>query len=100
MSPAGVVRSATSVEFAGYPGESGEALAKRILGREIGNLAALRATLDRGALGAALQRISAASGLAIVGFWAVVTLAQYAWYNVRKGDRHHEQRAVTRDGVL
>jgi DNA-binding MurR/RpiR family transcriptional regulator len=109
VSPAAVVRFAMSVEFAGYPelqralhaiilaelrqadrftaslhDESGEALAERILRREIGNLAALRASLDRDALGAAVKRISAARGVAIVGFRAAVTLAQYTWYNLRK----------------
>jgi DNA-binding MurR/RpiR family transcriptional regulator len=109
VSPAGVVRFATSVEFAGYPelqralhaiilaelrqgdrftasldDASGEALAERILRREAGNLAALRANLDRGALRMAVKRISAASGVAIVGFRAAATLAQYAWYNLRK----------------
>lgn len=109
VSPAGVVRFATSVEFAGYPelqralhaiilaelrqgdrftasldDASGEALAERILRCEAGNLAALRANLDRGALRMAVKRISAASGVAIVGFRAAATLAQYAWYNLRK----------------
>jgi DNA-binding MurR/RpiR family transcriptional regulator len=109
VSPAGVVRFVTSVEFGGYPelqralhaiilaelrqsdrftaslgDASGEALAERILRREIGNLTALRANLDRGALRAAVKRISAASGVAIVGFRAAVTLAQYGWYNLRK----------------
>jgi len=109
VSPAGVVRFATSVEFAGYPelqralhaiilselrqsdrftasldGASGEAVAERILGREVANLAALRANLDRGALRAAVKRIAAARAVAIVGFRAAATLAQYGWYNLRK----------------
>jgi DNA-binding MurR/RpiR family transcriptional regulator len=109
VSPAGVVRFATSVEFAGYPelqralhaiilselrqgdrfvaaldGGSGEAVAERILRREVGNLGALRANLDRGALRAAVKRISEAPGVVIVGFRAAATLAQYGWYNLRK----------------
>lgn len=113
VSPAGVVRFATSVEFAGYPelqralhaiilselrqgdrfvaaldGESGEAIAERIFRREIGNLATLREHLDRGALRAAVKQISAAPGVAVVGFRAAATLAQYAWYNLRKVKEH------------
>lgn len=109
VSPAGVVRFATSVEFAGYPelqralhaiilselrqGDrfsaaldepSGEAVAERILHREVGNLAALRANLDREAFRQAVKRISAAPAVAIVGFRAAATLAQYGWYNLRK----------------
>ncbi len=109
VSPAGVVRFATSVEFAGYPqlqralhaiilaelrqgdrfttsldDASGPALAERILHREAGNLAALRANLDRGALRVAVKRLAAASGVAIVGFRAAAALAQYGWYNLRK----------------
>ena len=108
-SPAGVVRFATSLEFTGYPelqralhaiilselrqgdrfaasldDASGEALGERILRREVGNLAALRENLDRGALRLAVKRIVAASAVAIIGFRAPATLAQYAWYNLRK----------------
>ena len=109
VSPAGVVRFATSVEFAGYPelqkalhaiilselrqgdrfvasleAGSGEAVAERILRREAGNLGALRDNLDRPALRAAIKRITAASSVAFVGFRAAATLAQYGWYNLRK----------------
>jgi DNA-binding MurR/RpiR family transcriptional regulator len=40
--------------------------------------------LDSGALRVVVKRIAAARGVALVGFRAAVTLAQYGWYNLRK----------------
>lgn len=109
VSPAAVVRFAASLDFSGYPefqrtlqkivrselrqGDAfaasldlaeAEPLAERIVAQELQNLAALRANLDRAALKQAITEIVAARQVAIVGFRASSTLAQYFWYNLRK----------------
>lgn len=109
VSPAAVVRFATSMEFAGYPGlqralhaivlgelrqadrftasldgSSSEALAERVLAQEVANVAALRTRLDRTAFEEAVRLTAAAPAVAVVGFRASSILAQYLWYNLRK----------------
>jgi DNA-binding MurR/RpiR family transcriptional regulator len=109
VSPAAVVRFAVSLELPGYPalqrvlraivrselrqserfaasieGKSRPTLAQRVLDQELENLAALRAALDPDRLGEAVRRIATAPRVAVVGFRAAATLAQYLWYNLRK----------------
>lgn len=109
VSPAAVVRFATSLQFDGYPGfqrtlhgiirselrqgerfaasldgESAEPLEEHILAQESQNLATLRANLDRAALKTASRQVRAARGVNVVGFRASATLAHYVWYNLRK----------------
>jgi DNA-binding MurR/RpiR family transcriptional regulator len=109
VSPAAVVRFAVSLEFPGYPAlqrvlrtivrselrqsdrfaasiedKGRTSLARRVLDQELENLATLRATLDPDLLHRAVRQIAAAPQVAVVGFRAAATLAQYLWYNLRK----------------
>lgn len=109
VSPAAVVRFATSLDFRGYPEfqrtlqkivrselRQGDALAasrdlgdaqplsERIVAQELQNLAALRANLDRRALKQAIEQMVGARQVAVVGFRASSPLAHYLWYNLRK----------------
>jgi DNA-binding MurR/RpiR family transcriptional regulator len=109
VSPAAVVRFAVALEFRGYPAfqrvlrgiirrelrqvdrfaaslriDSGRRLVDRVLAQELSNLERLRANADGTALKEAVRIIAGASGVAVVGFRASSTLANYVWYNLKK----------------
>jgi DNA-binding MurR/RpiR family transcriptional regulator len=109
VSAAGIVRFATALGFNGFPdfqqaiqgiirtelrqGESlvhsikegaGEALWERILAQEVENLSALRKHLDLQHFDKAIDMLTHAKAVAIVGFRAAAALAYYFWYNLRK----------------
>lgn len=109
VSPAAVVRFATSLDFRGYPEfqralhgivrfelrqgdrftacldvDSGEPLGERVIAQELQNVSRLRSDLDRASLTEAIRRIARAESVVIAGFRATSTLAHYLWYNLRK----------------
>jgi DNA-binding MurR/RpiR family transcriptional regulator len=109
VSPAAIVRFATSLQFDGYPGlqravheiirsqlrqsdrlaatldnSSTDDIVERVLGREAENIERLRIGFDRTKMHDASRRLATARAIAIVGFRASATLAQYLWYNLRK----------------
>jgi DNA-binding MurR/RpiR family transcriptional regulator len=109
VSPAAVVRFAASLELPGYPAlqrvlrgivrselrqsdrfaasiedKDRASLVRRVLDQELENLAGLRAALDPERLGGAVRQLATAPRVAVVGFRAAATLAQYLWYNLRK----------------
>jgi DNA-binding MurR/RpiR family transcriptional regulator len=108
VSPAGVVRFATSLNFDGYP-EFKRALhdivrselrqderlsatlhglprvlAGRIIEQELRNLVALQSTFNASHWNQAVRLLLAAPAVMILGFRASATLAHYLWYNLRK----------------
>jgi DNA-binding MurR/RpiR family transcriptional regulator len=109
VSPAAVVRFATSLQFDGYPGfqravhdiirsqlrqsdrlaatlgnSSTDNIVERVLARESENLGRLRIGFDRHKMHDASRKVAAARAVVIVGFRASATLAHYLWYNLRK----------------
>jgi DNA-binding MurR/RpiR family transcriptional regulator len=113
VSPAGVVRFATSLNFDGYPefkralhdivrselrqderlsatlhGRFPRVLAGRIIEQELRNLAVLKSTFNASHWNQAVRLILAAPAVMILGFRASATLAHYLWYNLRKVKPH------------
>src|SRR5262245_61532969 len=109
VSPAGVVRFATSLDFDGYPefkralhdivrselrqderlsatlhGRLPRVLAGRIIDQELRNIVTLQSTFNVAHWSQAVRVILAAPAVTIVGFRASATLAHYLWYNLRK----------------
>src|SRR5262245_60322032 len=113
VSPAAVVRFATSLNFEGYPefkralhdivrselrqderlsatlhGRLPRVLAGRIIDQELRNVLALQSAFDVSRWNQAVRLILAAPAVMVLGFRASATLAHYLWYNLRKVKPH------------
>jgi DNA-binding MurR/RpiR family transcriptional regulator len=109
VSPAGVVRFATSLNFDGYPefkralhdivrselrqderltatlhGRLPRVLAGRVIDQELRNIVRLQSTFNAARWTEAVRLVVRAPAVVILGFRAAATLAQYLWYNLRK----------------
>jgi DNA-binding MurR/RpiR family transcriptional regulator len=109
VSPAGVVRFATSLNFDGYPefkralhdivrselrqderltatlhGRLPRVLAGRVIDQELRNLLTLQSTFNATQWAEAVRLVVRAPAVVILGFRATATLAHYLWYNLRK----------------
>ena len=109
VSPAGVVRFATSLNFDGYPefkralhdivrselrqderltatlhGRLPRVLAGRVIDQELRNIVRLQATFNAARWAEAVRLVVKAPAVVILGFRAAATLAHYLWYNLRK----------------
>jgi DNA-binding MurR/RpiR family transcriptional regulator len=120
VSPAGVVRFATSLDFDGYPefkralhdivrselrqderltaslhGRLPRVLAGRVIDQELRNLVTLQSRFNVSQWTEAVRLVVRAPGVVVIGFRAAATLAHYLWYNLRKvkPDVTHHTRA-------
>jgi DNA-binding MurR/RpiR family transcriptional regulator len=109
VSPAGVVRFATSLNFDGYPefkralhdivrselrqderltatlhGRLPRVLAGRVIDQELRNIRTLQSTFNAAQWAEAVRLVVRAPAVIILGFRATATLAHYLWYNLRK----------------
>jgi DNA-binding MurR/RpiR family transcriptional regulator len=109
VSPAGVVRFATSLNFDGYPefkralhdivrselrqderltatlhGRLPRVLAGRVIDQELRNLVTLQSVFNASEWAEAVRLVARAPAVVVLGFRATATLAHYLWYNLRK----------------
>jgi DNA-binding MurR/RpiR family transcriptional regulator len=109
LSPAGVVRFATSLDFDGYPefkralhdivrselrqderltaslhGRLPRVLAGRVIDQELRNLVTLQSRFNVSQWTEAVRLVVRSPAVVVVGFRAAATLAHYLWYNLRK----------------
>jgi DNA-binding MurR/RpiR family transcriptional regulator len=109
VSPAGVVRFATALDFDGYPefkralhvivrselrqderltaslhGRLPRVLAGRVIDQELRNLVTLQSRFNVPQWTEAVRLVVRAPAVVVVGFRAAATLAHYLWYNLRK----------------
>jgi DNA-binding MurR/RpiR family transcriptional regulator len=109
VSPAGVVRFATSLDFDGYPefkralhdivrselrqderltaslhGRLPRVLAGRVIDQELRNLVTLQSRFNLSQWNEAVRLVVRAPAVVVIGFRAAATLAHYLWYNLRK----------------
>ena len=109
VSPAGVVRFATSLDFDGYPefkralheivrselrqderltaslhGRLPRVLAGRVIDQELRNLVTLQSRFNVPQWTEAVRLVVRAPAVVVIGFRAAATLAHYFWYNLRK----------------
>ncbi len=109
ISPASVVRFATSLDFDGYPefkralhdivrselrqderltaslhGRLPRVLAGRVIDQELRNLMTLQSRFNVSQWTEAVRLVVRAPAVVVIGFRAAGTLAHYLWYNLRK----------------
>jgi DNA-binding MurR/RpiR family transcriptional regulator len=109
ISPASVVRFATSLDFDGYPefkralhdivrselrqderltaslhGRLPRVLAGRVIDQELRNLVTLQSRFNISQWSEAVRLVVKAPAVVVIGFRAAATLAHYLWYNLRK----------------
>jgi DNA-binding MurR/RpiR family transcriptional regulator len=109
ISPAGVVRFATSLDFDGYPefkralhdivrselrqderltaslhGRLPRVQAGRVIDQELRNLVTLQSRFNVSQWNEAVRLVVRAPAVVVIGFRAAGTLAHYLWYNLRK----------------